>query len=231
MTQAALKDTIIVFVRDTIPQSDMIEAYQELIQAQQSTYSFLLYAFLGIVTIFTGSIVYFNIVRIKNQIRELTQEIFTEEKKDLISKISEYSEIRYKKIEKNYRNKFLEIEAESARLFGLTASDKEGISWAAITISWLLGAISKYAELDSYDLIRKLLNIIVLKIEWVKLEKDGVRKFAKCYDQNIKLSDDFKKIKSIPDYYSAERNQILEFFNTLKAEIAKSKKPKPKKSD
>ena len=60
-TTMKLSDTIIIFVRDSIAQSDITDVYKKIIETQSADYLFLVYIFLGILGIFAFGTWFYNI--------------------------------------------------------------------------------------------------------------------------------------------------------------------------
>ena len=236
MEIAALTDTITVFLRDTLTQSNLIEPYRELIESQRATYNFILIAFLGILGLFTAItwIYYFKISR--RQIRKNAQKIFDEERSNIISSIKEEYDKKFTKLEDSLNKRFLVIEATSSRLFAIALPDKDSED-IANKVAWWMRALEEYIELNEgyftnvsieaiIELLERLNSDEILKQGYIVNNKDFIKQgFNYSYEYFIKI------VNKIPDTLTDKRIKIKDFFDSIKGEISEGEKDKETKPD
>jgi hypothetical protein len=229
MEITALTDTITI-VNETLSQSDLIDPYKELIEAQRSTYNFLIYIFLGILGLFSFVAGYIYFKKTKDLIKENTKEIFDEERKNIISSIKEEYDKEFKELRKDIKEALTEISATSARLFATTIEDKH----PANKMAWLVKALENYIEINQGHFITPIVQAIKHLCELLTEDDDLKKKFIGDCKKNLIDSYGYsfkyfiETINKIPDTLSDERNTIRIFFNSIKDEISDVKKEEEK---
>lgn len=230
MEITALTDTITVFVNETLNQSNLIDPYKELIEAQRSTYNFLIYIFLGILGLFSFAAGYIYFKKTKDLIKENTREIFDEERKNIISSIKEEYDTKFKEIREEQEMKFALIEATSARLFATTILDKD----PANQMVWWFIALEKYIIINKGNFIKvcvvSIKEICNRLIKSDDLKKKFIRHCKISLVDSPAYSYEFfsEILETIPDTLTNERYEIRKFFNRIKDEISRGKKVKEK---
>jgi len=226
MEIATLTETITIFVSDTLNQSDLIDPYKELIEAQRSTYNFIIYIFLGILGLFSFAAAYVYIKKTKDWVKENTKEIFNEERKNIISSIKKEYDTTFKELGKKLELEFAQIEATSSRLFSNNIDNSD----PANKMAWMFSALEHYLKINSGRFITNMVNNIKLLCIHLTDEPDLKKKFIddckKVLIDNSKYSSEyfFEILNIIPDTLADERNVIRTFFDSIKDEISRGEK-------
>jgi len=211
----SLRDTIIVFVRDTVSQSDMIEAYKELIASQQQNYNFLIIAVISIFTVIIGGTIWWNYKASKEQLISKIRKVFDYEKESMIDEVG-----------KSIERRILISESEIIRLFVLGSLDVDNGATISNYINHALLLIIKSVQIEDFEEVRwkvdgiiERINILKtvkkLKYEFIAYNKDRIK--AGNYNYTYKALSE--RINLIPDILKKEKQDILVFFNEIKDQI------------
>lgn len=225
MNSTTVTDTIIVFVRDSISQSELIEAYQTSIETQSSNYQLLISAFLGILAMVGFGTWFYSVKVARIQIKKHTKRIFKQERSSIISSIKEEYDGKFRKIREEYRKELIKITATSSRIFAITIDIGDEAAYTN-KISWWMDATEKYIITDSGYYTTISVDEIVRLTS--KLESDSALKKAyisQCKNylrQGLLYNYEYYNsiIEMIPNTLTDQRIKLKSFFDSIKDEIS-----------
>lgn len=231
MEIAVLTDTITTIINETLNQSDLIDPYKEIIESQRSTYNFIIYIFLAILGIIGSIAAYIYFKKSKDMIKEITKEIFDEERKIIISSIKDEYDKKFKEIGEKLEEEFAHIQATNARLFASTINgDKD----PANKMVWMFTALEYYIIIDQgnfiYTMVQGIRHLCELLTKNEELKKKFISVCNDFLNDTSRYSSEYfiEILEKIPATLTKDRSEIRTFFNSIKDEISRGKKEEEK---
>ncbi len=204
----AAVDTLVVAdtlnaVVNAIPVDQQVEFYKELLASQKSTYDLFVFILLGILTVFVGGTLIYNIKTAKKDVKKHTEKILNKQK-----------EIIIKKIRKDFEDELNSMKGDSARMFA-NMSKGEGTAWDLVTtISWWGDAVMRYSLCSDRG---NMLNISVdALLEDIQKANNVKKEFKRNY---LKIHDDYEDLKTnidqIPDLLYDKKKEIKAWLSEI----------------
>ena len=202
LDSAAVVD-IVNAVLDTIPESQQLEFYKELLASQKSTYELYVFLLLGILTVFVGGTLIYNIKTAKEDVKKHVERILEEQKEEYIEKIR-----------KDYQDELNVIKGDSARLFAIMTLIKETPLELVVSISWWGVAVKCYSLCAAGEYLSISVKSLLTNIQKANNVK---QEFNKLY---LEMYDDYETINEeidhIPDILSNEKKEIKTLLDEIK---------------
>lgn len=199
----AIADTLFTAAIQVIPESQQVEFYKELLASQKSTYELYVFLLLGILTVFVGGTLIYNIKTAKEDVKKHVERILEEQKEEYIEKIR-----------KDYQDELNEIKGDSARLFAIMTLKKETPMDLVVSISWWGVAVKCYSLCADGELLSISVNSLHTNIQKANNVK---QEFNKLY---LEIYDDYETINEeidhIPDILSNKRKEIKTLLDEIK---------------
>lgn len=136
---------------DTTSTKQLIDVYKTILDQQSTTYSLLIWTFVGITTLIVGSTWLWNFLYSKRKIHQEIQELLSKELKDFSNKSKKLITESVDKTQKLLIKNTMGLKADSARMFALYCETTDNYTGA---VNWWSIALNDYIEMGESRLIR-----------------------------------------------------------------------------
>jgi len=118
---------------DTTSTKQLIDVYKTILDQQSTTYSLLIWAFIGITALIVGSTWLWNFLYSKRMIQQEIQELLSKEMKDFSKKSEKLITESVDKTQKLLIKNIMGLKADSARMFALYCETTDNYTGA---VNW-----------------------------------------------------------------------------------------------
>lgn len=196
-----MTDTIYIAIKDTIfSQQQIIDAYRDLIQSQQSTYIILIVILLALL----GANIFANYFFSKRRLKTEVEDVFREEEKNIHKDLKSYIDGSIKEHIEETEMQLKYMQAETYRLFAISARNDKLLTRS---FDYFVSAISLYEESGNQKLARICAKQSLILLDF--FVKNGENSWGE-YLSNIRDCKDLMKLlEKFPDYLFEEKQKIL----------------------
>ena len=184
---------------DTTSTKQLIDVYKTILDQQSTTYSLLIWAFIGITALIVGSTWLWNFLYSKRMIQQEIQELLSKEMKDFSNKSEKLITESVDKTQKLLIKNIMGLKADSARMFALYCEPTDNYTGA---VNWWSLALEDYIEMGESRLIR-------ISTERLEENLNNPLWTDDIDSHDLNLDDIKERAQKIPDILTDERKNII----------------------
>jgi hypothetical protein len=196
-------DTLLM-TQDFVTRSEVFDFYKNFLEQQAATYNLLITTFIGISVIIVGSTWLWNFIVAKKQIKNEVADAINSIKEENRTEINAIIEVKLKEFEDSIAKKLKMNEANLARLYAINCSNQ---SLNSTSVSWWIGAMKLYSEIEEPLFLRISVEQILFNLNQENWFNDWQDSFdAMAY---IDVVD-----KNVPVILDGEKRRIIQILSS-----------------